>query len=159
MTLRRAIATDAEAIADIWNGIVRDPAITFTTIQKIPEDVRQMIKAQPVFVVDRDDELAGFATYGDFRVGPGYRHTAEVTIHLAPRMRGGGIGRLLMSAVLDHARGQGVHAVVAGVSGQNDAAIGFHLVMGFKEVGRMPEVGRKAGEWLDLVLLQKLLNT
>ena len=159
MTLRRAIATDAEAIADIWNAIVRDPAITFTSKQKTSDDVRQMIEAQPVFVVDSDDELAGFATYGDFRSGPGYRHTAEVTIHLAPRMRGGGIGRLLLSAILDHARGQGVHVMVAGVSGQNDAAIGFHLAMGFKEVGRMPEVGRKAGEWLDLVLLQKLLNT
>ena len=47
--------------------------------------------------------------------------------------------------------------LVAAVDADNDASIRFHEALGFEQVARMPEVGRKFDRWLTLVLLQKIL--
>jgi L-amino acid N-acyltransferase len=49
--------------------------------------------------------------------------------------------------------------MVAAVSSANPGAVAFHERLGFGQVGRMPEVGFKNGQYLDLILLQKMLNT
>ena len=43
------------------------------------------------------------------------------------------------------------------IDGENPASIGFHERLGFVEVGRLPEIGRKFDRWLDLVLMQRML--
>jgi len=69
-----------------------------------------------------------------------------------------GVGRALIEALLDRARADGVHAVIAGIDAENERSLRFHERLGFVEVARMPEVGRKFDRWLDLVLLQRLLD-
>lgn len=161
MILRRARAADAEAICAIANPIIRDTLITFTTEQKTPEGVAAEIAARGAayLVGEVDGQVLGFASYGQFRGGPGYAHSMEHSIQLAPRARGRGMGRALMARLADVAAENGVHVLVAGISGANPGGIGFHAALGFSEVGRMPEVGFKAGRWLDLVLMQKILQT
>jgi phosphinothricin acetyltransferase len=56
-----------------------------------------------------------------------------------------------------HAKASGSHVIVAGISSANPRSITFHARRGFVEVGRMPEVGRKWDQWLDLILMQKRL--
>jgi phosphinothricin acetyltransferase len=48
--------------------------------------------------------------------------------------------------------------MVAGIDAENQASIDFHATLGFVEVARMPETGRKFGRWLDLVLMQRILD-
>ena len=67
-----------------------------------------------------------------------------------------GGGRLIESLV-DRARAEGLHTVVAAVDGANDGSVRFHERLGFEVVARMPELGFKHGRWLDLVLLQRRL--
>lgn len=43
------------------------------------------------------------------------------------------------------------------LTGENDRALAFHRALGYVDVGRLPEQGRKFDRWLDLVLLQKFL--
>jgi L-amino acid N-acyltransferase len=81
----------------------------------------------------------------------------EHTVLLAPDARGRGLGRALMRAVEDHARGAGVHSLFGGVSGANPEGRAFHLALGFAEVAVLREVGWKWGRWLDLHLMQKIL--
>ena len=161
MRLRRAQAADAAAICAIANPIIRDTLITFTTEQKTPEGVAAEIAARgPAYLVGEvDGRVLGFASYGQFRGGPGYAHSAEHSIQLALQARGRGMGRALMARLEGIATEQGVHVLVAGISGANPGGIGFHAALGFSEVGRLPEVGFKAGRWLDLVLMQKILQT
>jgi phosphinothricin acetyltransferase len=156
--LRDATSADAGAIAAIWNREIRDGVSTFNTVEKELGALKAAIASEAVYVVaEEDGEVVGFATFGPFRGGPGYVHTMEHTIYLAEAARGKGVGRELMAALEAEARDRGVHVLVAGVGGENSAGIAFHKAMGFVEVGRMPEVGRKFERWMGLVLLQKRL--
>ncbi len=158
MILRDATMADAEAIAAIWNREIRDGVSTFNTIEKELGALKAAIASEVVFLVAEDaGAVVGFATFGPFRGGPGYALTMEHTIYLAENARGKGVGRALMARLEVEAKARGVHVLVAGVGGENSGGIAFHKAMGFVEVARMPEVGRKFDRWMDLVLLQKLL--
>ena len=48
--------------------------------------------------------------------------------------------------------------MMGGVESGNAASIALHEKLGFREVGRMPQVGAKFGRWLDLSMLQLTLD-
>jgi len=162
MTVRFARAADAESIAALWNPYIRETAVTFASEEKTPESLRADIArkeavGEPFFVAEDNGEIIGLATYSQFRGGSGYAHTMEHTVILAPDGQRRGLGKTLVDALAAHAKVAGVHALIAGISAENPAAIEFHRALGFSEVGRLPEVGRKFGRWMDLVLMQKIL--
>ncbi|MBV1866101.1 MAG: GNAT family N-acetyltransferase [Rhodobacteraceae bacterium] len=162
MEIRTAGMPDIEAIRNIWNPVIRDTLITFTTAQKSPAELRQMIvekpaQGYPFLVALQAGTVTGFATYGRFRDGPGYDRTMEHSIMLAPNAQGKGVGRALLTAIEKHAHGQGIHSLIAGISGENPAAVAFHLRCGFHKIAVVPQVGHKFGSWLDLILMQKYL--
>jgi phosphinothricin acetyltransferase len=159
MMLRPATNADIPAILAIWNPLIRDTSITFTTVEKTPDTLAADIatRGAAFLVAETGGALLGFASYGPFRSGPGYAHTAEHTVILGAGARGRGIGRALMARLEEVARAQGIHVMIGGVSGENPGAIAFHEAIGFDRVGQLPQVGRKFGQWLDLVLLQKTL--
>ena len=129
------------------------PAITFTSTLKTPDDVATMIASRPAFFTTTDG-IQGFAAYSQFRGGDGYAPCMEHSVILSPKAR----GRALMTAIEDHARSQGARQMIAGISGENPAAIRFHQVLGYHEVARIAEAGCKSGRYIDLVLLRKVLT-
>ncbi|WP_108885075.1 GNAT family N-acetyltransferase [Pseudoprimorskyibacter insulae] len=159
MIYRAARADDAAQIVAFWNPMIETTAVTFSTVLRTEEGVRADIVARgPLYqVAEADGQILGFATCFQFRGGPGYVHSMEHTIILAPAAHGRGVGRALMSALESAAKQAGVHVLVAGVSGENSAGEAFHAAIGFETVGRMPQVGCKFGRWMDLVLMQKIL--
>ncbi|MDP5217892.1 N-acetyltransferase family protein [Ruegeria sp. 2205SS24-7] len=159
MIIRRAVEQDAPAVAALINDMVRGSLITFTVEERDPEQVAEQIRRSgPRFLVAEEaGEVLGYASYKPFREGPGYRHSAEHSILLAPAAHGRSTGRVLMNRLEDIAVRDEIHVLIAGISSANPAAVGFHKALGFEEVGRMPQVGRKWDQWLDLVLMQKIL--
>jgi len=156
---RPATAQDADAIAAIWNKMIREQLATFTTIEKTETEIRALIaQRDDAFWVVGDDVVQGFATYGPFRAGPGYGATAEHTIILSEAAIVKGLGRALLAHLMAAAAAQGIHVLVAGISSANPNAVAFHTAMGFTQTARMPQVGRKRGQWLDLILMQKVLS-
>lgn len=160
--LRPARTEDCAAIAEIWNPVIRDTLATFNTALKTPEELAANLAGKSAlghgfFVAETGGRLRGFATYGQFRAGPGYARTMEHTVILDTAARGQGLGRALMAAIEDHARRGGTHSMFAGVSAANAEGIAFHARLGYRECARLPEVGYKFGQWLDLVLMQKML--
>lgn len=157
--IRPADPADAAAIGALWNPMIRQTLSTFTTIEKSTKGIEALIETrkQSFFVYFQAKDCMGFVTFGPFRTGPGYAATAEHTVIVAPQMQGEGLGRRLLQTAETAARARDFHVMVAGISATNTAAQAFHQRLGYAEVARMPEVGRKAGQWLDLVLMQKML--
>jgi L-amino acid N-acyltransferase len=112
----------------------------------------------PVLVAKDDSGVLGFASFGEFRAWPCYRNTVEHTVHVRADARGQGIGRSLVEALLPLAQHLGKHVMVAGIDADNAVSRRLHEQLGFQEVGRFREVGRKFDRWLDLVFLQRLLE-
>lgn len=159
MKIRGARGGDAGAITRIWNREIREGVSTFNSVEKDEAAIAALMAARPaaLLVAEAEGAVLGFATWDQFRAGVGYRHTFEHTIHLDQTIRGRGVGRALMGAVEAGARREGAHVLVAGIAGENAAGVAFHARMGFAHVGRMPQVGRKFGRWMDLILMQKML--
>ena len=162
MIVRPAEPRDLAGILDLWNGFIRDTTVTFNSALKTEAELAATIAerraaGREFLIAESDGLFCGFATYAQFRGGIGYANAMEHSIMLVPSIRGRGIGRALMTAIEDHARAGGAHTLFAGVSGENPAGEAFHARMGFRTVARIPEVGRKFGRWLDLVLMMKFL--
>lgn len=160
--IRFATLADAPSVREAWNGMIRDSLANFSEVEKTPAEVETAIRERPeqgfaFFVAEDEGGFLGFATYGQFRPGPGYRFTMENTVSLVPRARGRGVGRALMAAVEDHARTMGAHSMIAGVSAQNPEGLAFHDALGYGRTAVVPRSGFKWGQWLDLVLMQKFL--
>jgi L-amino acid N-acyltransferase len=112
----------------------------------------------PVLVAVDGDEVIAFASFGDFRDQGGYENTVEHTIHVRPDARSQGVGSALLAELIARAGALSKHVMVGAVDAANDGSLRFHERHGFVRVAQMPEVGRKHGEWLDLVLVQLLLE-
>ncbi|MGH1355644.1 MAG: GNAT family N-acetyltransferase [Thalassovita sp.] len=160
--IRPAMAPDAPMVAAIWNPIIRDTAVTFASTEKSVEGLARDFAVKEAegkvfFVAMADERMLGFATYGQFRGGVGYAHAMEHTVILSPDARGQGVGRALLTAIEDHARIAGAHVMMAGVSAENPEAVGFHAAHGYRQMVVLPQLGRKFGRWMDLILMQKML--
>ncbi len=161
MILRQARPDDAQAICDIWNAIIVDTLITFTSDEKTALAIEADIETRgPGFqVAEFEGEVIGFATYFPFRGGPGYAFSKEHSIQISAKARGLGVGRALMQKLEQAAVNEQVHSLWAGISSANPGGVAFHGRIGFSEIARLPEVGRKNGQWLDLILMQKILSS
>jgi phosphinothricin acetyltransferase len=101
--------------------------------------------------------LAGFASWGPFRPFPAYGHTVEHSVYVDSRFRVRGIGRALLAALIEEARGRDLHVMVGVIDATNAASIGLHRRLGFTHSGTVREVGFKFGRWLDVDYWQLLL--
>jgi len=162
MLVRDATDEDLEAIRGIYNDAVAHTTAIWNEVLVDLDDRRRWAAARaglgyPVLVAEIDGTVAGYGSFGDFRAFDGYRHTCEHSVYVDGRFRRRGIARALVIALEERARRLGKHAMIAGIEAGNTASIALHAEIGFVEVGRLPEVGRKFGRWLDLLFMEKIL--
>ena len=166
MVIRDATRADLAEITQIYNALLETTTHEWTeTLHTVSERElwlrEKRASGLPALVAAEHDEVIGWATYGDFRDSvrwPGYRSTVEHSIHVREDWWGRGVGRALIEALVDYARREGKHVMVAGIDATNVGSIRFHERCGFIEVGRLHEVGEKFGRRLDLVLMQRMLE-
>ncbi len=70
------------------------------------------------------------------------------------RARGQGVGKTLLSALIEGARAGGLWTLQAGVFRENEASLALHRSLGFREVGVRERIGQLHGAWRDVVLLE-----
>jgi L-amino acid N-acyltransferase YncA len=166
VVVRDASSDDLPAITAIYNALLDTTTHEWTeqhhTLAEQAEWLAEKhATGRPALVAVASDEVIGWATYGDFRDSirrPGYRFTVEHSIHVREDHWGAGVGRMLMDALIERARHDGKHVMVAAIDGSNTGSIRFHERLGFEEVARMPEIGEKFGRRLDLVLMHRILD-
>jgi phosphinothricin acetyltransferase len=165
MQIRDATDADVPAITAIFAHHVLHGAGTF---EEVPPDAAQMA-ARLARIRDNgwawlvaeapDGTLLGYAYYEQFRDRSAYRHCAENAIYVRDDVRGQGVGKALVQALLDRAEAAGFRQMLALIGdSENVGSIGLHVAAGFRQVGVMKAAGLKFGRWLDVVIMQKTLG-
>lgn len=163
MEIRTAVHADLPQIRDIFNEVIENSNSVYaeepTTLENRTDwfDVK-MAAGFPFLVAIDNDEVVGYGSYGHFRPAQGYRFTVEHTIHIRPDKRGLGYGKRLLERLIELARAQGMHTMIGAIDSSNANSIRLHEKFGFLEVARIPEVANKHGQWLTLLLMQKVLT-
>ncbi len=161
MRIRLATIADAEAIRGIYNLEVTETTHTFDLVPRTLEEQEQWLTSRlgalAVIVAEHDGEVVGFASLSSYRDRPAYRTTVEDSVYVGRDHQGQGIGRLLLTGIVEAARQRGYHTVMARIVGGHEASIHLHQSLGFGVVGIEREVGRKFHRWLDVVLMQRML--
>ena len=160
--IRLAERRDAEGIRAIYNYYVAESTALFDMVPRTLDEQVQWIDqhsgGHPAVVADVDGEIIGFGSLSRFKSRPAYSTTVEDSVYLLDGNQGRGIGRLLLTELVRLAGAHGFHAVIARITGGNDASIRLHAACGFEVVGTEREVGRKFGRWLDVVEMQRMLQ-
>jgi L-amino acid N-acyltransferase len=166
ITVRDATSADMAAVVGLYNALIDTTTVAWTETRQTLRQRQTWFRRQqragyPVLVAEIDDTVIGFTAYESFRGAgkwPGYRHTVEHTIHVGQAHWGSGVGRVLLTALIDRAQSVNIHVMVGAIDADNAASIDFHERLGFEVVARMPQVGFKFGRWLDLVLMQRIIS-
>lgn len=164
--LRLAEDEDTPGILAILNDVILHTTAVYTDRPETLEERLAWMRHRrtlgfPVLVAEcvREGGIIGFASFGDFRGGwAGFRHTVEHSVHVRADARGRGVGQTLVATLLEQARAMGKHVMVASVDAENARSLNMHEKLGFTRVAHMPQVGCKFGRWLDMVMLQVVLN-
>ena len=161
--VRDADDSDLPAITEIHNhAVVHTTAIWNEDAVDVADRAAWLAdrtaRGYPVIVAVDDSGLVGYASYAQWRPHSGYKHTVEHSVYVRGDQRGRGIGKTLMAELIERARAAGIHVMIGGIESGNVASIVLHERLGFAEVGRMPQVGAKFGRWLDLSMLQLVLD-
>lgn len=155
--------SDAPAIREIINDSILHTSHNYDYYPKSLEEVELLFSEKirdgfPVLVAERKGEIMGYATYGKFRAKPGYSKTLEHSIYLNEKAQGKGLGSEMLRQLIEIAKKQGYHMMIAGMDSENLGSYRFHQRLGFRETARMPEVSFKFGKWLTLVFMQLKLD-
>jgi L-amino acid N-acyltransferase YncA len=121
---------------------------------------QEIISADWAWLVAADASgVLGFAYYTQFRPRSAYRFTAEDSVYVRDDVRGQGVGKALVAALIDHAEQRGFRQMLAVIGdSENVGSIGVHSSLGFQRVGMLRDVGFKFGGWIDLVFMQRSLT-
>jgi L-amino acid N-acyltransferase len=165
LTIRLAEPADAEAIRTIYNVEVLDATSTFDLVPRSLTDQEEWLAARSgafsaIVAVDTTPSVVtvvGFGALSAYKPRAAYSTTVEDSVYVDRRRGGEGIGKLLLTSLLDVATASGFHAVMARIEASGTASRALHARCGFELVGIEREVGRKFNRWLDVAVMQCLL--
>ena len=162
-TIRRARASDMEAVADIVNGHIAGGVAHFgdrpLTAAEWTADWEARHERYPWLVAERDGVIGGLAYAKPFNTRAAYAWTAEVSIYLRDGLQGQGLGTTLYERLIALLDAQGYRCLIAGITTPNDASVALHEAFGFRHLGTLERVGYKHGAWRNVGSWQRLVGS
>lgn len=155
---------DVAVIAAIYGHHVQHGVASF---EDVPPSVEEMGRRRgdivargfPYLVAERAGRVVGYCYAGSYRARIGYRFTVEDSIYIDQNEVGRGIGRALLTQVIDRVIAQGYRQMIAVIGGSETLpSIRLHAALGFVQIGVFPAIGFKFGRWIDSVYMQRALG-
>ena len=160
-TIRPATREDMAAVVGIYNWAINQ---TFATIDSEPlsaEEAAEWWDAHArqrtiTLVADDDGDVIGWA-----RLVPWRQRGFEIVedlVYVDPLAQKRGVGRALLSQLIEAARSTGCRTIVASVAADNQAGLRLHESLGFEAVGTLRNAAYKFSRWMDITLVQRALE-
>lgn len=164
MNIREMMPADAPDVARIYNHYIVATTATFDVSTVTVDAMRRQLgelaaECRPRLVATDDDgNVLGYAYAHRWKTKQAYDTTAEITVYVDPQQRRRGIGTALTTHLIDLCRQAGYHALISCITTGNTESVAMHERLGFAQVSRFDEVGRKFDEWLGAVDYELLLR-
>ena len=162
--IRPSTDNDVAAITAIYRHHVRHGVASF---EEVPPDRAEIAgrrraildRGLPYLVANRAGRVIGYCYASPYRTRSAYRFTLEDSIYVDAGEVGRGIGRALLSALIERCTALGYRQMVAVIGGSEQwPSIRLHQGLGFVRIGVLPATGFKFGGWVDTVLMQRSLG-
>ena len=162
ISVRPAGPADAAAICTIYNQGIEDRVATLETELRTPEERRQWLAARgprhPVIVAEAVGEVVGWGSLNSFNPRKAYDYVADFSVYIERRWRGKGVGSRLLARLIELGRELGYHKLVLSAFPTNLGGMALYQKFGFRTVGIYKEQGKLDGQWVDTIIMEKLLD-
>lgn len=102
-----------------------------------------------------NDKMIGWASLTPVSSRCVYAGVAEVSIYIAQNERGKGVGKTLLTELIQQSEENGIWTLQSGIFAENENSIKLHEKCGFRLVGYREKIGKKNGVWKDNVLMER----
>ena len=155
-------ARDAAGILAVYAPYIRKTAVTFETEVPAPDAFTARVAGIcadfPYLVLEVDGELAGYAYAHRQAERAAYAWNAELSIYLAGKWRGRGLGAPLYRLLERLLTMQGYVNLYGVITASNAGSIRLHEKLGYRQTGLHEKTGWKFGQWHDVAWLHKRMR-
>lgn len=156
--IRAATEADCEAIRAIYNESIPKRIATADLEPQAPEARRAWFvnrdhSTRPVLVAEDAGGVCAWGSYMNFKDRAAYAPTAEISVYVADRAAGRGVGRAMLDALLERAPACGIDRILAICFAHNEASLRLFRSRGFEEWGAFPEACMMDGVRRSVVIL------
>jgi phosphinothricin acetyltransferase len=156
--IRDAREEDLPAVVEIYNASIPGRMATADTEPVSLEARRAWFHEHapdrhPLWVFEREGEIAGWLSFGPFYGRPAYAATAEISVYVAPRRQRQGVATALLREAIGRAPSLHLSTLLGFVFAHNAPSVALFHRFGFREWGHLPEVAELDGAKRDLLIL------
>jgi L-amino acid N-acyltransferase YncA len=164
LVVRPSVETDIPAVTAIYAHAVVYGTASF---ELDPPSENEMARRRaagldggyPYLVAEHEGAILGYAYAGAYRTRPAYRSTVEDSVYVAPSAQGQGVGRALLTALIEECEARDFRLMVAVIGDEeSQGSIRLHRSLGFEPAGALKGIGYKHERWLSTVLMQRPLG-
>ena len=153
---------DYQRIADIYNEYILLGNATMQDSlydgKKIKSWVDHFNDRERLYVLKKENMVIGWGIIKKYSDREGYRFACETAIYLTQSELRKGYGSLMKSFLITQCKSLNYRHLVAKIFATNTASIEYNLRLGYTIVGRQKNIGFKNGKWMDIVIMQYLIN-
>ena len=162
-TIRDARPDDLPAIFAIYNEQVLHGTATFDTEPRVAGRDDAWLRERdrdrhPLLVAEREGAVVGWAALAPWSSRGAYARRAEASVYVDARWRGQGLGRQLVTALVDRGRRVGLGVLIGRIAEGNPASVALLRSLGFGRIGTQRRCGEKFGRILDVELMDLHLD-
>jgi L-amino acid N-acyltransferase YncA len=158
MEIRDAVEADLPAIVDIYNATVPTRMITAelepTSVEaRLPWFREHTPDHHPLWILEIDQQVAGWLSVQIFLPRCAYRATVEVSVYVGEQFRRRGVARQLLEQAIARAPSLELSAMVGFIFAHNEPSLKLFEKLGFERWGLLPRVAKLDGVERDLAIV------
>ena len=162
-SVRPATADDLLACAGIYNHYVEHTVATFDTQPMSDAAATRWYRSHqktlhPLLVAEVGNDIVGYGSLSRWSTKDAYGRTSEVSVFVSAEHHRKGAGSALLDGLLGVAREVGHRCLIARIEADNRPSINLFRSRGFTTVGVMHDAGFKFGRWLNVKLMERLVD-
>jgi phosphinothricin acetyltransferase len=155
LEIRAMRPEDWPRVASIYEAGIATGDATFETEAPPWESWDEDHLAEPRLVASRAGAVVGWGALSPVSDRCAYQGVAEVSVYVDPKAARQGVGRAVLTALVEASESAGIWTLQTGIFPENAASMALHQGCGFRIVGRRERIGKMGDRWRDVFFLER----